>query len=132
ARLGTLADALERTNDRSPDSAALTAAVERGVAQGLSAAPEIRAPADSGSDHGTDEPLGVDGLETRIRERLLALGYEAPAIVTALEELGPPAHATGSVVVEARRDGAVHKGRVVLEDGAVSVVELQPGHRAFP
>ena len=71
-------------------------------------------------------------LSQRVRAHLTGLGYESVEIVTPRDELESERAFSGAIVVEARRSGSVHKGQVVLEDGAVADVELRPAHRLFP
>ena len=76
------------------------------------------------------------GLAERVTNRLLALGYERVRLVTGLAELERMAAAeggaSGEVVVEARRDGVLCKGRVILRRGALTEVEVQPAYKVFP
>lgn len=71
-------------------------------------------------------------LTQRVRAHLAGLGFESIEIVTHREELESETAFSGAIVVEARRGGSVHKGRVMLEDGVVSDVELRPAHHLFP
>jgi hypothetical protein len=79
---------------------------------------------------------GAPGLSERVTNRLLALGYERIRLVTTAEELermgAAEGGASGEVVVEARRGGALCKGRVLLRRGALTDVEVQPAYRMFP
>lgn len=68
----------------------------------------------------------------RILTRLLALGYERIQIVTSAEDLALLGSTEGVVIVEARRDGALCKGRVRVARGLVGAVEVQPAYSAFP
>ena len=70
------------------------------------------------------EPESPARLTQRVRAHLAGLGYEGIEIVTRRAELEARAF-SGAIVVEARRGGSVHKGRVMLEDGVVSDVELR-------
>jgi len=90
------------------------------AAGGGSAAPEAR------------EAVGPAGLVERVQTRLLAMGYQNPGVVSAPDEIATAIEAGGDVVVEARRSGATHKGRITLEGGAISAVHLRPGHDVFP
>jgi hypothetical protein len=74
------------------------------------------------------------GLCERIVQRLLAHGYEQVHVVPTLEDLGELFHSGGAheVLVEARRNGMLCKGRVLLRDGAVVDVELKPAYTMFP
>jgi len=73
-------------------------------------------------------------LSERITNRLLAMGYERIRVLTPLEELAAlvDEDGDGDVQVEARRAGAVCKGRVALRAGVISGVELKASHAMFP
>jgi len=75
-------------------------------------------------------------LSERVTNRLLALGYERVRLVTRLDELerlgAAAAEGSGEIVVEARRDGVLCKGRVLLRGGALTDVEIQPAYKLFP
>ena len=74
------------------------------------------------------------GLGERIVNRLLALGYSGVQIVTEAEQLiqlGNEA-GTGEVIIEARRDGAHFKGRVLMQDGIIADVAIKPAYDMFP
>jgi len=78
-------------------------------------------------------PASATSLVTdRILARLLALGYERIQIVTSPEDLALLGASEGSAIVEARRDGALCKGRVRVARGLVGAVEVQPAYSAFP
>ncbi len=78
-------------------------------------------------------PASATSLVTdRILARLLALGYERIQIVTSPEDLALLGASEGSAIVEARRDGALCKGRVRVAAGLVGAVEVQPAYSAFP
>jgi hypothetical protein len=86
---------------------------------------------------GPERPFGTQaGLGERVTNRLLALGYQRVRLVTPLEELealtAEPDGGNGEVVVEARRNGALCKGRVLLRRGALTEVEIQPAYNIFP
>ena len=66
------------------------------------------------------------------REFLHGLGYSDVKVVTSASEVTPELLAGGAVVVEARREGATHKGKVHFEAGAPSEAQLQGGHGMFP
>lgn len=80
-----------------------------------------------------DRPVS---LAERVTNRLLALGYERVRLVTAAEELEALARQAGGgdgdIVVEARRNGAPCKGRVLLRSGALTEVEIRPAYSVFP
>jgi hypothetical protein len=67
-------------------------------------------------------------LVERALNRLLALGYEQVEVVTPRDAVDPD----GSIIVEARRSGAIYKGAVRLSGGAVADVALRPSHDLFP
>jgi hypothetical protein len=75
-------------------------------------------------------------LSERVTNRLLALGYERVRLVTPVAELEQLAAGegggNGELVVEARRDGVLCKGRVLLRRGALTDVEIQPAYKLFP
>ncbi len=66
------------------------------------------------------------------RDFLHGLGYSDVKVVTPASEVTPELLAGGAVVVEARREGATHKGKVLFEAGAPSEAQLQGGHGMFP
>ena len=66
------------------------------------------------------------------RAHLEALGYTDVTVVTPAEELTAERLADGAVIVEARREGATHKGKVLFKGGAPVEVQLQNGHGMFP
>lgn len=86
------------------------------------------------------------GLSDRVVNRLVALGYERIQLLTPLAEIesleraapreaGSGAEqrsAEGEIFVEARRHGAICKGRIQVRDGQLSEVQLQPTYGAFP
>ena len=74
-------------------------------------------------------------LSDRVIDRLLAQGYERVQLVTTLAELGrifEAEGAVGEVLVEARHNGVLCKGRVLVRNGAVTEVELKPAYSMFP
>lgn len=76
------------------------------------------------------------GLGERVVNRLLALGYERVRLITPPEELAAlaaePRGGNGEITVEARRNGALCKGRVLLRAGALTEVEIRPSYSVFP
>lgn len=76
----------------------------------------------------------LDGpaLAERAVSRLLAMGYERVRVLTPPSELAKIAAEGGDVVVEARRDGAIAKGRVLVREGAITDVEMRSVHTMFP
>ncbi len=79
-------------------------------------------------------PAGAAPLAERAVNRLLALGYERVQVVSGPAELAEldQSDGDGEIRVEARRDGAVHKGRVLVRGGAVTGAELRSVHSMFP
>ena len=76
-------------------------------------------------------PASPESIGERVLNRLLVLGYEKVQIVTRQEKLAELARRDGEVLVEARRDGVLHKGRVVLRGGRLTSVEIHPGRDPF-
>jgi hypothetical protein len=78
-------------------------------------------------------PAPHDAAE-RLIARVLAQGYERVLLVQPREELERLLASEGAheVLVEARRNGVLCKGRVLLRDGAVTDVELTPAYTLFP
>lgn len=90
---------------------------------------------ESGAARGTD--VEVDGearaaagvpLAERVVNRLLAMGYERVKVVGACDDEAEVAE----IAVEARRDGVMHKGRVLVREGVLTDVSLQAAYGAFP
>jgi len=106
---------LRETQERLED--ALLRAVESAHAASATDALVARAPEDLGE---------------RVVNRLLALGYERVQIVTRAEKLAELATSGGEVLVEARRQGVLHKGRVVVRGGRIAAVEIHPAYSIFP
>lgn len=71
---------------------------------------------------------------SRIIARVLAQGFERVQLVPTRDELERLLAAEGAheVPLEARRNGVLCKGRVLLRDGAVTDVELSPAYTMFP
>lgn len=86
-----------------------------------SASPELRP--------GTATPAGV--LQAT-RANLSAQGYTQVEILTPPADLNADLFRAGELTVEAKRGGAVFKGRVLLEEGHVVDVQLRPSHTIFP
>jgi len=80
------------------------------------------------------------GLGGRLVDTCIAFardtGYERVRLVTPASELeqlaAGEAGGSGELVVEARRDGVLCKGRVLLRRGALTDVEIQPAYKLFP
>lgn len=81
-------------------------------------------------------PGAPAGLAERVVNRLLALGYERVRLLTPPEELAAlasePRGGNGEITIEARRNGALCKGRVLLRSGALTEVEIRPSYSVFP
>lgn len=81
------------------------------------------------------EPVGsavATALPERIVTRLLALGYERIQFVTPLADVQKLSAMDGEVLVEARRDGAACKGRVILRGGTIADLQIQSAYSIFP
>jgi hypothetical protein len=68
----------------------------------------------------------------RVVNRLLALGYERVQIATDRELLAQAFRSEGEVLVEAYRQGVLHKGRVVVRGGRITDVDVLPAYSIFP
>lgn len=77
-------------------------------------------------------PALAPALSERVLNRLTALGYEKIEIVTPNETLEAFATTSGDVLVEARREGVLCKGRVRVRGGRIDSVQLQPAFPVFP
>lgn len=89
-------------------------------------APAAEGPAPAGAPRPTS-------LSERVATRLLSMGYERIEVLTPLEDLEALEFADeGEVIVEARRGGALHKGRVLVKDGAICDVRLRSSYEIFP
>lgn len=73
-------------------------------------------------------------LSERVVNRLLAMGYERILVITPFEDLARmlEENGEGDVLVEARRAGALCKGRVAIRAGGIAAVELKGSHAMFP
>lgn len=82
------------------------------------------------------EALAIDGapvdLAERASQRLNALGFERIVIVTPPAQFAAILEQGGELLVEARRDGAPCKGRVLVRGGAVADVSMQSAYVTFP
>ena len=68
----------------------------------------------------------------RVVNRLLAMGYERVQIISPAAEVTALSIDDGEVLVEAHRQGALFKGRVLVRSGTISDVELHPSYSIFP
>ena len=98
----------------------------------LRAIEAIRTPATTHGDGALVSVGAGAGLGERVVNRLLALGYERVQIVTRSEKLHELGAKDGEVLVEARREGVLHKGRVVVRSGRIAEVEVHPAYSIFP
>lgn len=80
----------------------------------------------------TLQTQGGGALSDRVITRLLALGYDRITFVTPPDELERNAQGDLDVVVEARRDGAACKGRVLVRSGRIHDIQIQSAYAAFP
>ena len=117
--LGPLIEALDKGLNR----------IEATLAVTVAPAPDGGARA-AGSPGREDDGLygSKENLEADVRERLIALGYDKATVITKSSHESN----TGELIVEAKKQGTVHKGRVQVEDGRVVLVKMQPSHRVFP
>ena len=74
----------------------------------------------------------AEAVGERVVNRLLVMGYDEVQVITRAEKLLELMHKDGEVLVEARRDGVLYKGRVLLRGGRLSDVELNPAYSIFP
>jgi hypothetical protein len=77
-------------------------------------------------------PAAPLNLGERVVNRLHTLGYERIEFVTPHQELESLALHDGEIVVEARREGVLCKGRVRIRGGRIDSVQLQPAYSVFP
>ncbi len=82
------------------------------------------------NDLGLSAP--AESISERVVNRMLALGYDRVQIVTRMEKLAELVRKDGEVLVEAKRDGVLHKGRVLLRDGRIGEIEMNPAYSIFP
>jgi len=101
----------------------------RRVEEQLLRAQELRAEAATST---TLVPLAPASVAERILNRLYALGYERVELIAPGAEIEALAHGQGDVLVEARREGALCKGRVRLSAGRIEAVQLEPAYPIFP
>jgi hypothetical protein len=77
-------------------------------------------------------PPSGEVVGERVVNRLLAMGYRHVQVVTRAEKLAELGRKDGEVLVEARRDGVLYKGRVVLRGGRLADVDMNPAYSIFP
>ena len=71
-------------------------------------------------------------LSERVMSRLLAMGFERIEVLTSHEDLDAIGEGDGDVLVEARKGGAMHKGRAIVKAGSISDVRLRSAYESFP
>jgi len=79
----------------------------------------------------TDRPVGAM-LGERITNRLIVLGCERIELLVGAGDLERIAAEGGEVSFEARRDGALAKGRVEVAEGRLVDVDISTSHQMFP
>ncbi|MBK8179187.1 MAG: hypothetical protein IPK67_09945 [Planctomycetes bacterium] len=115
--LGELRDGTKRLED----------ALLRNLSQGLPGGSQRPAPT------ALSTPADLAALlAERVTHRLLALGYERIVVITPREQFASILQHGGDVLVEARRDGALCKGRASFRDGALIDVAMQSAYATFP
>ncbi len=113
-------EALTRLED------ALLTTVEQAIAQRASES-RSAAPVNETPPRGRADELGE-----RIVNRLLAMGYERVHLAAPKADLEALDPARGEVLVEAQKLGVVYKGSVVLSEGRITDVDLEPPYAIFP
>jgi hypothetical protein len=78
------------------------------------------------------ETPGRASLSERVMSRLLAMGFERIEVLTSLADLEAIGEGDGEVIVEARKGGAMHKGRLSVKSGTISDVRLRSAYESFP
>lgn len=87
----------------------------------------------AGAEREMSVPHAVpDSLSERVVNRLLSLGFSQVQLVTPIEEVQALCETDGDVVIEAKRNGVLHKGRVLVRQGRLAEVEVQPFYAIFP
>jgi len=81
--------------------------------------------------HEPNRPVGPL-LGERITNRLIVLGCERIELLIGAGDLERIAAEGGEVGFEARRDGAMAKGRVEVSDGRLVNVDISTSHQMFP
>ena len=93
------------------------------------AAAAVPASASASSDANSSTAASV---VQAIRANLSAQGYTHVEIITSPADMDAELLGSGQMTVEAKRGGAIFKGRVLLEDGQVVDAQLRPSHQIFP
>jgi hypothetical protein len=101
---------------------------QRRLAERLVQAAETATRERSGAPGGESAASGSE----RVVNRLLAQGYEGVHLLATREEVERAFEAGGELLVEARREGVVCKGRVRIADGRIRDAELRSAHSMFP
>lgn len=105
------------------------ARLEERLARQFEAQPSVSGDADDAHR----DAARMASLSERVTTRLLSMGFERIEVLTPQEDLEALALAAeGEVVVEARRGGALHKGRVLIQQGSICDVRLRSSYEAFP
>ncbi|MEM1449778.1 MAG: hypothetical protein AAF957_02350 [Planctomycetota bacterium] len=136
-----IVEALDRANEAQVEATRETVARLDALAKALQDVAVLATAASAASagleiDAASDPRVPPEGRVAtaldHVHERLSAMGYTDVRIVTEADLITAELVRSGELLIEARRGGGVHKGRVVLEDGRVIDVRLQPGHGMFP
>ena len=113
-------EALTRLED------ALLTTVEQSIAQRASEARSISPSREQAPKERADE------LSERIVNRLLAMGYERVHLAVQKGELESLDLSQGEIPIEAQKLGVLYKGRIVLTEGRITDVDLEPPYAMFP
>ena len=77
-------------------------------------------------------PAPSPGLAERVTNRLLAQGYAEVQILLGVDAMADLGQRDGEVPIEARRQGVLFKGRVLVRSGRIEAVEMNPAYSVFP
>ena len=77
-------------------------------------------------------PPAPISLGERVTNRLFAMGYERVQIVTDSNLVDELHTQDGEILVEAHRQGVLHKGRVLVQSGRITAVDVHPTYSIFP
>ncbi len=75
-------------------------------------------------------PVPTLSLQDIVESKLYNMGFQEVRIVTDLSEVNSDEPLR--IVVEARRDGTIHKGHLVLNGQSVTELDVQPVFGSFP
>ncbi|MCA8970829.1 MAG: hypothetical protein KDC95_13630 [Planctomycetes bacterium] len=129
-RLQKLVDGLEALGTRRvEDQLADIHDVLTGIRDGLDGRSQV-AVAALASAGGETRMHAPSGLIDVVEAKLYNLGYTKVTVVTDLSSVDKERPVR--VVVEAERDGALHKGHLVLSGTAVTEFEMQQSYTTFP